>query len=174
MKYQVPEDGMIYYNRTPYSKISVEKIRELIGYVPQTPMLFNRTIYENIVYNNTSVTKEQVLELMYKFGLGEMIKKFPEGLDTNVGNGGTKLSGGQRQIVWILRVMLQNPEVVILDEPTSALDEGTKPIVQNMLENIIQNKTTIMITHDQYLYNMADTIVELKNGKVVSIKNGKE
>lgn len=174
MKYQVPEDGMIYYNRTPYSKISVEKIREIIGYVPQTPMLFNRTIYENIVYNNTSITKEQVLELMYKFGLGEMLKKFPEGLDTNVGNGGTKLSGGQRQIVWILRVMLQNPEVVILDEPTSALDEGTKPIVQNMLENIIQNKTTIMITHDQYLYKMADTIVELKNGKVVSIKNNTE
>ena len=162
---------MIYYNKIPYNNISVEKIREIVGYVPQTPMLFNRTIYENIVYNNTSITKEQVLEIMHKFGLGEMLKKFPEGLDTNVGNGGTKLSGGQRQIVWILRVMLQNPEVIILDEPTSALDEGTKPIVQNMLETIMENKTTIMITHDQYLYKMADTIVELKNGKVINIKN---
>jgi len=171
MKYQIPEDGMIYYNGTPYSKISVEKIREIIGYVPQTPTLFNRSIYENIVYNNTSVTKEQVVDLMNKFGLGEMLKKFPEGLDTNVGNGGTKLSGGQRQIVWILRVMLQNPEVIILDEPTSALDEGTKPVVQNMLETIMENKTTIMITHDQYLYKMADTIVELKNGKVINVKN---
>jgi ABC-type bacteriocin/lantibiotic exporter with double-glycine peptidase domain len=99
-----------------------------------------------------------------------MVEKFPEGLQTNVGNGGTKLSGGQRQIVWILRVMLQNPEVVILDEPTSALDESTKPIVQRMLEEMIKNKTTIMITHDKFLYKLADTILELKDGRFEEVK----
>jgi ATP-binding cassette subfamily B protein len=167
MKYQLPKEGTIYYNGRPYNNISTEEIRELIGYVPQTPILFNRTIYENITYNNTSVSEEEVIHLMEQLGLGDMLKKFPEGLQTNVGNGGSKLSGGQRQIVWILRVMLQNPEVIILDEPTSALDENTKPIVQRMLEHIIKNKTTIMITHDQFLYKLADNIYKLKDGKFI-------
>lgn len=165
MKYQLPQEGTIYYNGRPYSDISVEEIRTLIGYVPQTPILFNRTIYENITYNNTSVSKEQVVQLMEQLGLGDMLRKFPEGLDTNVGNSGSKLSGGQRQIIWILRVMLQNPEVIILDEPTSALDENTKPIVERMLEYIIKDKTTIMITHDQFLYQLSDNIYQLKDGK---------
>ena len=167
MKYQIPQDGTIYYNGRPYNDISAEEIRQLIGYVPQTPILFNRTIYENITYNNTAISEEQVVQLMEQLGLGEMLKKFPEGLQTNVGNNGSKLSGGQRQIVWILRVMLQNPEVIILDEPTSALDENTKPIVQKMLEQIIKDKTTIMITHDQFLYKLADNIYELKEGKFI-------
>ena len=167
MKYQLPKEGTIYYNGRPYNNISTEEIRQLIGYVPQTPILFNRTIYENITYNNTSVTEEEVIRIMQELGLGEMLKKFPEGLQTNVGNGGSKLSGGQRQIVWILRVMLQNPEVIILDEPTSALDENTKPIVQRMLEHIIKDKTTIMITHDQFLYKLSDNIYQLKDGKFI-------
>ena len=171
MKYPIPQAGNIYYNDRPYSSISAEEIRDLIGYVPQTPILFNRSIYENITYNNTSVSEEEVTQLMEDLGLGDMLRKFPEGLQTNVGNGGTKLSGGQRQIVWILRVMLQNPEVVILDEPTSALDENTKPIVQRMLEQIIQNKTTIMITHDQFLYKLSDRIIELKDGKFIDKKH---
>jgi len=173
MKYQIPKKGAIYYNGRPYSDISVEELRNMIGYVPQTPILFNRSIYENITYNNTSVTEQQVLKTMYNLGLGDMIDKFPEGLNTNVGNGGTKLSGGQRQIVWILRVMLQNPEVVILDEPTSALDENTKPVVQRMLEQMIKDKTTIMITHDKFLYKLADSILELKDGTFYEIKNNK-
>jgi ABC-type multidrug transport system fused ATPase/permease subunit len=165
LKYQMPESGMIYYNGVPYSDIDADEIRRLIGYVPQTPSLFNRSIYENITYATPWVSEEQVIELMTKVGLADMLAKFPEGLQTNVGNNGSKLSGGQRQIVWILRVMLQNPEVIILDEPTSALDENTKPIVQRILSQVMQNKTTIMITHDQFLYNLADTIIELKDGK---------
>jgi len=170
MKYQIPKEGTIYYNGRPYSDISAEEIRNMIGYVPQAPVLFNRSIYENITYNNTAISEEQVIQLMEQLGLGDMLKKFPEGLQTNVGNGGTKLSGGQRQIVWILRVMLQNPEVIVLDEPTSALDDNTKPLVQNMLEKIIKDKTTIMITHDKFLHKMADTIIELKEGTFVKVK----
>ena len=167
MKYQIPQEGTIFYNGRPYNDISVEEIRSLIGYVPQTPILFNRSIYENITYNNTSITENQVIQIMEELGLGDMLRKFPEGLQTNVGNSGSKLSGGQRQIIWILRVMLQNPEVIILDEPTSALDENTKPIVQRMLEHIIKNKTTIMITHDQFLYKLSDNIYKLKDGKFI-------
>jgi len=161
MKYQLPQEGTIYYNKRPYSSINVDELRTIIGYVPQVPVLFNRTVYENIVYNNTSVTENDVFELMKQLGIDDMIYKFKDGLQTNVGIGGSKLSGGQRQIVWLLRIILQNPEVIILDEPTSALDDDTKPIVQNMIKNIIKNKTIIMITHDKYLYQFADTIISL-------------
>ena len=167
MKYQLPKEGTIYYNGRPYNNISTEEIRQLIGYVPQTPILFNRTIYENITYNNTSVSEEEVIQLMEQLGLGDMLKKFPEGLQTNVGNGGSKLSGGQRQIVWILRVMLQNPEVIILDEPTSALDENTKPIVQRMLEHIIKNKTLNTYKLDIKSKKLSDNIYQLKDGKFI-------
>lgn len=170
MKYQIPKEGTIYYNGRPYSDISPEEIRQIIGYVPQTPSLFNRTIYENITYNNTAVSEEEVINLMHDLGLSDMLAKFPQGLQTNVGIGGTKLSGGQRQIVWILRVMLQNPEVIILDEPTSALDEKTKPVVQRMLEKIIKKKTAIMITHDDFLLKLADTVLELKEGKFIPVQ----
>jgi len=161
MKYQLPQEGTIYYNKRPYSSINVDELRTLIGYVPQVPILFNRTVYENIVYNNTNVTETKVIELITQLGVDDMIHKFKDGLQTNVGIGGSKLSGGQRQIVWLLRIILQNPEVIILDEPTSALDDDTKPVVQNMIKNIITNKTIIMITHDKYLYQFADTIISL-------------
>ena len=161
MKYQLPQEGTLYYNKRPYSSINVDELRTIIGYVPQVPILFNRTIYENIIYNNTKVTENGVIDLMKQLGVEDMIYKFKDGLHTNVGIGGTKLSGGQRQIVWLLRIILQDPEVIILDEPTSALDDETKPVVQNMIKNIIKNKTIIMITHDKYLYQFADTIVSL-------------
>lgn len=162
MKYQLPQEGAIYYNRRPYSSISVDELRDIIGYIPQQSILFNRSIYENITYNNTNATKEDVVNLMKQLNIDNMLNKFPDGLDTNVGVGGNKLSGGQRQIVWLLRVILQDPEVIILDEPTSALDDDTKEIIQNMINHVIKDKTIIMITHDKYLYKLADNIITLK------------
>ena len=165
MKYQVPQEGSIYYNKRPYSSIPVDELRNIIGYVPQVPILFNRSIYENIIYNNTYASKENVIDLMTRLDVIYMLAKFPDGLDTNVGVGGNKLSGGQRQIVWLLRVILQNPDVVIFDEPTSALDDDTKEIVHKMITSIIKNKTIIMITHDTYLYDFADNIIKLDSHK---------
>ena len=120
-------------------------------------------------------TKEEplydaVLDLINKMNLGGLLAKFPDGLQTNVGKGGSHLSGGQRQIIWILRTIMQNPEVIILDEPTSALDDDTKHIVQKMLEYLIKDRTAIMVTHDKFLYRMADEIIELRNGKFYSKK----
>ena len=165
MKYQLPQQGTIYYNKQPYSSIPVEQLRKIIGYVPQIPVLFNRSIYENIAYSNTSITKTHIIDLMKELDLINMLHKFPEGLDTNVGVGGNKLSGGQRQIVWLLRVILQNPEVVIFDEPTSALDDDTKEIIYKMITYTIKNRTIIMVTHDSYLYEFADNIIDLNKKK---------
>ena len=162
MKYQIPQEGTIYYNRRPYSSINVDELRKIIGYIPQQSVLFNRSIYENITYNNTNATKDDVINLMKQLNIDNMLNKFPDGLDTNVGVGGNKLSGGQRQIVWLLRVILQNPEVIILDEPTSALDDDTKEIIQNMINHVIKDKTIIMITHDKNLYKLSNNIITLK------------
>lgn len=97
-----------------------------------------------------------------------MFAEFSEGLDTDVGRMGSKLSGGQRQVVWVLRVLLRDPPILLLDEPTSALDEGTKAIVQNLLQVAMKGRTVLMVTHDAFLKKYADRIIELTKGEVVS------
>lgn len=172
MKYKLPNEGEIYLNGVPYSSIPVENLRKHIGYVPQHPMLFNRTIYENIVYGiEHQVTRSQVKQLFYDLQLESMYLQLPQGLDTECGKNGSKLSGGQRQIVTIMRVMLQNPEVVLLDEPTSAIDENTKSHVMHLLQKVMENKTVIMVTHDDALTKHADIIITLDSGKLVSVQN---
>jgi len=171
LQYKLPIQGEIYYNGRPYSQITPSEIRTIIGYVPQTPILFDRTLYENITYaSQREVSYDEIINLMHTFNLKSLLDKFPKGLDTPVGKGGSKLSGGQRQIIWILRVIFQNPEVVLLDEPTSALDEDTKVTVHKMLEYLIKDKTAIMVTHDKFLYKIADEVIELRKGQFYSKK----
>jgi ABC-type bacteriocin/lantibiotic exporter with double-glycine peptidase domain len=99
--------------------------------------------------------------------LDRFLDNLPLGVDTNVGVNGNKLSGGQRQIIWVLKAFLINPEIVIMDEPTAAVDEKTKEIIHYLLEKIVNKKTVIMITHDPYLLKFAKRIITLENGIVV-------
>jgi ATP-binding cassette subfamily B protein len=92
----------------------------------------------------------------------------PKGLDTSVGVHGSKLSGGQRQITWVLKAILTNPEIIIMDEPTSAVDDETKGTIHFLLEKVMQGKTVIMITHDPYLLKFANRVITLKDGKLIS------
>lgn len=169
LKYHIPHEGEIFFDGVPYSSIEANEIRRRIMYIPQNPILFNRTIYENIVYvgpNNVSASKEAVVELIEKLGLHDFLRKLPAGLDTNVGKYGSKLSGGQRQIVWILKVILLNPEYVILDEPTSSIDKSTKDIVHYLLKYVMKDKTVIMVTHDMHLKSLANRIISLDEGVI--------
>jgi ATP-binding cassette subfamily B protein len=171
LKYQMLEAGEIYYGDMPYSSLSSRSIRKRIAYIPQMPVLFDRTIYDNIVYGvESEVSQEQIMELVKNAGLGDMFAKFELGLDTPVGKYGSFLSGGQRQIVWIIRALLQRTEIAILDEPTSAIDDDTKGIVRHLLETFMAGKTVIMVTHDPYLEKLADRIIELSDGKIKSDK----
>lgn len=131
--------------------------------VPQTPRLFARTLYENIVYGqDENPSKEAVIELIHRLDLVDgFLNKLPEGLDTKVGVMGSRLSGGQRQIVHIVRLFLSNPDIIILDEPTSALDVDTKKIVMNLLVNAMKDRTVIMVTHDEALKEYANHVVRL-------------
>jgi ABC-type multidrug transport system fused ATPase/permease subunit len=167
LKYYQPMTGHIYLDGVPYSNLKVHDIRKSIAYLPQNPQLFHRTIYENIVFGIPNMSKQQVEATIQTLGLTNFIQIFKQGLDTNVGVNGSKLSGGQKQIVWIIKISLMNPEYVILDEPTASLDQDTKVVIYKLLTKIIKNRTIIMITHDKYLLQFADTVYHLENGKIV-------
>lgn len=171
LRYYKQSSGTVYYNGKSYDDMDVKEIRKRVGYVPQVPVLFNRSIIENITYGNKDVTREEVEKLLEEVGLLNEFKKHKNGLDTKVGKNGSMLSGGQRQLVWCLRVMLSNPEVLILDEPTSSIDEKSKKILRALLERFMKEKTVVMVTHDPAIVSFGKKFVIIKKGQVESIRN---
>ena len=167
MKYAEPDVGEILINNIPYSKIKAADLRSVIGYIPQNPILFNRTVYENVVYGIPHISKNQVEGLIYDLGLADVFSKMTDGIDTMVGKYGSKVSGGQRQIIWLLRTILQNPDIILMDEPTSSIDEKTKEVVQHLCNVLMKDKTVIMVTHDAFLTQFADRIIHMRHGEVV-------
>jgi ATP-binding cassette subfamily B protein len=169
LKYQTPQAGEIFLDGVPYSTIDTTELRHRICYIPQNPILLNRSVYENIVYGlSPEPSKEAVTALMMKENLQTFLAGLPNGLDTSVGLHGSKLSGGQRQIVWVLKSLLTKPELVVLDEPTASVDETTKGIVHRLLTETMASKTVVMITHDPYLLDFADRIVTFEKGVIVN------
>lgn len=174
LRYYKQSSGTVYYNGKSYENMTLHYIRKRIGYVPQVPVLFNRSIIENITYGNKDVTREKVEELLEEVGLLKEFQKHKKGLDTKVGKNGSMLSGGQRQLVWCLRVMLSNPEVLILDEPTSSIDEKSKKILRELLERFMKEKTVIMVTHDPAIVSFGKKFIVIKKGQVESIRNSNQ
>jgi subfamily B ATP-binding cassette protein MsbA len=166
LKYYLPNKGSVYLDGISYRDLDIHKIRTKIAYLPQNPQLFNRTIFENIVFGLKNITKKQVLERIDLLGLNDFIQLFKDGLDENVGVNGSKLSGGQKQICWVIKISLMNPEIIILDEPTASLDPDTKAVIYTLLRTIMTDRTVIMVTHDEYLNQYADETYRLKNGKI--------
>ena len=123
-----------------------DKTRNYVSYIGQSPILFNRTLYDNIVYG-TNKTRDDGVSLMKTYGLERVFGN--RTLDDNVGKGGNLLSGGQKQIVIILRSVLRDTPVVLLDEPTTALDNKNKELILDTIFKIFEDKTMIMVTHDQ-------------------------
>lgn len=174
MRYYIPVSGEIYWNGKPYSQLTAQGIRDRIGYVHQYPVLFNRTVYENIVYglpHDHQVTKEKIDALLTQVGMPELFQNMPQGLDSSVGRKGSSLSGGQRQMVWILRIMFHNPDIIILDEPTASIDDATKQVVQRMLQLVMKDRTVIIVTHDAFLMDKVDRIITIDNGSIVNDTN---
>lgn len=170
MGFKRPTQGHIYLVNRPYESYSIFELRRAIGYVSQYPVLFNRTIYENIIYGartNPPPSKEYVLEMLKKYGIEDIFDNHPHRLDSKAGRKGFRLSGGQRQIVWILRMILSNPDLIVLDEPTASLDDGTKDIVFKMLDIAIEGKTTIMVSHDPRLISRAKRVVLIQNKTLI-------
>jgi ABC-type multidrug transport system fused ATPase/permease subunit len=168
MRYNIPDSGAVYFEGHRYGDLTPDVLRKKIGYVPQYPILFNRTLIENILYGNTHNTVQDVVELMKFYGFYDEFAKLEHGLDTRIGKNGSKISGGQRQLVWCLRILLMNPEVLILDEPTASVDNKTKDILQKMFDTMMRGKTVIMVTHDDFLRRYADRIITMQQGEVIN------
>jgi ABC-type multidrug transport system fused ATPase/permease subunit len=149
--------GTIYIDGADISDISSDSIRSQVLYIRQNPTPYNRTLYENISYG-TNATKQDVQKLLNKYDLN---KFFNITLDDKVGRRGDKLSGGQRQMIFLLRVLLSDKRIIILDEPTASLDPDTTSKVLEVLRHVINNRTTILITHDPSIAEMCDKVVRL-------------
>ena len=142
--------GKISINNVDINDISMISLRNNIFYIPQNPKLLNRSLYENITYGlpENFNYENRIFSVLNSFDIKELNVVFKEKMHTDVGVNGNKLSGGQRQIVWLLRAFLRNSEVIILDEPTASLDPKSKKIVFDFVKFIGKNKTIIVITHD--------------------------
>jgi ATP-binding cassette, subfamily B, bacterial len=144
----------------------VTELRSNIAIVPQEVMLFGGTIFENIAYGRPDATENEVFEAARKANALEFIESFPEKFQTIVGERGVKLSGGQRQRVAIARAILKDPSILILDEATSALDSESEKLVQDALDELMKNRTTIIIAHRLATIRNVDTIYVLKDGEI--------
>jgi len=132
-----------------HKKIDLEDIREKIIYIPQHPNLFNRTLRDNILYGvKKGITATDILNKLDDVGMTDLRIKFETILDKSVGKLGSKLSGGQRQIVWILRCLFNNSKMIILDEPTSSLDAESKQNIIQLIKELKVNRSIVIITHD--------------------------
>ncbi|HAZ58170.1 MAG TPA: antibiotic ABC transporter ATP-binding protein, partial [Bacteroides graminisolvens] len=142
-------------------------LRSIMGNVNQEAILFNDTFFNNIAFGVKGATKEQVIEAAKIANAHDFIMASEQGYDTNIGDRGGKLSGGQRQRISIARAILKNPPILILDEATSALDTESERMVQEALENLMKNRTTIAIAHRLSTIRNADEICVLHEGEIV-------
>jgi ABC-type multidrug transport system fused ATPase/permease subunit len=149
-----PSKGDIFLNGYNYKSFKNQNdIFKNFGYITQTPILFNRSILDNILFSNPDSTREEVIKLLGKFKLNSVFDKLEKGIDSFVGKNGSKLSGGQKQVIWFLRIYLHNPDILLLDEPTASLSKESKEILWNLIEQGFKGKTIIMSSHDDFLIN---------------------
>ncbi len=147
--------------------ISQRSLRSLMGLVTQDSILFNDTIKGNLLIGKPEASDEEIIDALKIANAWEFVKTLPETIHTNIGDSGNKLSGGQKQRLSIARAVLKNPPIMILDEATSALDTESERLVQDALEKMMQNRTSIVIAHRLSTIQKADNIVVLSKGKIV-------
>jgi ABC transporter fused permease/ATP-binding protein len=152
----------------------LKALRSKIGIVPQEVLLFGGSIRENIAYAKPTATEEEIILAAQKANAWQFITKFPEGLDTLVGERGVKLSGGQRQRVAIARAILKDPAILILDEATSSLDAESESLVQQALDELMKGRTTLIIAHRLATIRKVDRIYALSEGKIIEQGSHKE
>ena len=146
-----PTEGSIYLKKTCIYNIGTKEFFRRVGFMPQNCMLFKRSIMENILYDNRSTRKEDVMDVIHQF---DLMKHFKNGMEVSTDS----LSGGQRQLVWFLRIYFKNPELIILDEPTASLDKATKDLFIHLMDTLLKDKTIVIITHDSYLLKFIERV----------------
>jgi ATP-binding cassette subfamily B protein len=159
--------GKISVDGQNISKVTQDSLWKNISLVPQDPILFHRSLLENIRYGKPEATEEEVRQAARLAHCDEFISAFPEKYETHVGERGVKLSGGERQRVAIARAILRNAPILVLDEATSSLDSESESLIQDALNNLMKNKTVIVIAHRLSTIMKMDRIIVLESGKIV-------
>jgi ATP-binding cassette subfamily B protein len=165
------QDGKIFIDGQDIRTLKLRAYREQVGVVTQTPFLFDGTVADNIRYGKQSATEEEVRQVAHLVGGGDWIDSLQDGLQTEVGERGSSLSMGQRQLVALARVLLQNPRIVILDEATASVDPLTEALIQEGLETVMQGRTSIVIAHRLSTIKHADRIIVLSKGDIIEQGN---
>lgn len=147
--------------------IAKKNLRQLIGIVTQDPLLFNDTVANNLKLGSPNATDEEMIEAARVANAHTFIEALPEGYQTNIGDRGGKLSGGQKQRLSIARAILKNPAILVLDEATSALDSTSEKLVQEALEKLMKDRTSLVIAHRLSTIQKADTIIVMDNGSIL-------
>ncbi|MDX2197121.1 MAG: ABC transporter ATP-binding protein [Cytophagales bacterium] len=160
------QEGNIWIDGIDLQKVDIYALRQLIGVVSQDPILFHDNIYNNILFGNPSATSEDVMQAARIANAHDFITQTENGYQTIIGERGVKLSGGQRQRISIARAVLKNPPILILDEATSALDTESEKLVQDALDKLMKNRTSLVIAHRLSTIQKADNIIILKDGKI--------
>ncbi len=163
--YNVPENT-VFIDKQDIMKATLRSLREAISFVPQEPVLFHRTLAENIAYGKPDATMEEIIAASKKAHCHEFISRLPEQYETFVGERGVKLSGGERQRVAIARAILEDNPILILDEATSSLDSESEHLIQEALKALMKNKTAIVIAHRLSTINQMDEIIVIVKGKI--------
>lgn len=158
--------GEIRVSGQPINKVTQHSLRKQIGIVPQDTVLFNDSIFYNIQYASPQATRDQVYQAAKMADIHDFINSLPDGYDTVVGERGLKLSGGEKQRVSIARVLLKNPPILVFDEATSSLDSKSEKNILSSLNQIAQNKTTLVIAHRLSTIVDADVILVLEHGEI--------
>lgn len=163
-----PAGGRICYNEQPSTVIRYNQMRRQIGFVAQDTQLFSGTIRENLLFVRPDATEVQLLDALGKASCEQLLKKAPDGLDTALGEGGMKLSGGEKQRISIARALLRQPRLLIFDEATSSLDSLTEEDITNPIRGISADKAriTILIAHRLSTIMHADVVYVLEKGRI--------
>lgn len=160
-------EGEIRIDDTNIKNTTQQDLRSLIGLVTQDSILFNDSIKGNLLISKEEATDEEIIQALKIANAWEFIEAMPDGINTNIGDSGNKLSGGQKQRISIARAVLKNPPIMILDEATSALDTESERLVQEALDKMMQNRTSIVIAHRLSTIQNANNIVVLSKGEIV-------
>lgn len=163
-----PQHGKIYLADTPIHQLDLTELRQTMGMVPQHPVLFSSDVWHNIRYGNPAASDEQVIEAARRAHAHEFIEQLPDGYGSFLGEQGVRLSGGQKQRIALARAILKDPSILLLDEATSALDAESEYHVQAALNDLMQNRTTLIIAHRLATVVHADIIVVMDQGQIVA------
>jgi ATP-binding cassette subfamily B protein len=161
------QDGRILIDGQDIRSFDLNDYREQLGIVSQMPFLFSGTVADNIKYGRAGVTEEEILEIADRIGGGDWLRTLPGGLETDVGERGARLSMGQRQLVALMRVLVQRPAIFILDEATASIDPFTEAQIQEATELILTQSTSILIAHRLSTIRAVDRILVLREGEII-------